>query len=139
LGTKTLRPGGRRRAARDRQPTIDVVGGTEAISEEVATAAAQAGGGTAARLAGATRFATSVAVAGAGAAWGPDGDALWVATGRNFPDALAAGPAAALAGSPLLLLIDGLDPDGAPERRAWLRAQADRLDAALVVGRWLYR
>jgi putative cell wall-binding protein len=56
-----------------------------------------------------------------------------VATGRNFPDALAAGPAAALAGSPLLL-IDGLDPDGAPESRAWLRAQADRLDAVFVVG-----
>ena len=54
------------------------------------------------RLAGADRYATSVAVS---AATFPDGaDAVFIATGLAFPDALAAVPAAAAAGGPLLLV-----------------------------------
>lgn len=57
----------------------------------------------ASRVAGADRFATSVAISQVAY---PDPSAVttvFVASGRNFPDGLAAGPAAALAGSPLLL------------------------------------
>ena len=54
------------------------------------------------RLSGANRYATAAAVA----AWHhPDGaDTVFVATGTNFPDALAGAVAAASAGSPLLLV-----------------------------------
>ncbi|HUG85473.1 MAG TPA: cell wall-binding repeat-containing protein [Euzebya sp.] len=106
-----------------RPAEVLVVGGTAAITADVAAEAAALAGGTATRLAGATRYATSVAVAQAGRAAGLTDDAVWVATGLNFPDALAAGPAAALAGSPLLL-VDGQDPSGAPASSAWLQDNA---------------
>lgn len=54
------------------------------------------------RLSGANRFETAAAVA---AHHHPDGaDTVFVATGTNFPDALAGAVAAASAGSPLLLV-----------------------------------
>lgn len=53
------------------------------------------------RVAGVDRFSTAAEIAQAG--W--DGaDTVYVTTGRNFPDALAAGPAAAAVGAPLLLV-----------------------------------
>ena len=104
-----------------RPSRITVVGGTAAISDAVAGAAAGAAGGAEIRrLAGANRYATSVAVAAAAVEAGLDAPSVWVATGRNFPDALAAGPAAAAAGAPLLL-VDGTDLAGSPESSAWLR------------------
>lgn len=58
-----------------------------------------------ARLGGANRYATAVAISGAvwddGAAFGKH---VYVASGENFPDALAGGPAAASQGAPLLLV-----------------------------------
>ncbi len=113
---------------RQRPDRIIVVGGTAAITEEVAVEAAELADGTLTRLAGDTRFATSIAVAEAGREAGLRAEQIWVATGRNFPDALAAGPAAALSGSPLVL-VDGLEPGGSPESRAWLAEHA----ASLVV------
>ena len=53
--------------------------------------------------------------------------------GRDFPDALSAGPAAACAGSPLVL-VDGTAAGGAPETEAWLAASAGRLAASMLVG-----
>lgn len=57
------------------------------------------------RLGGANRYATAVAVSSAvwddGAAYGRH---VYVASGENFPDALAGGPAAASQGAPLLLV-----------------------------------
>lgn len=54
------------------------------------------------RLAGADRFSTAVAVSQAGH---PDGAPVAVlATGADFPDALAGGPAAAALGGPVLLV-----------------------------------
>lgn len=68
------------------------------------------------RVAGADRYATSAAAAGMTAAptqWSASSTdqvvPVWVATGRNWPDALAAGPAAAKAGAKLVL-VDGHDP-----------------------------
>lgn len=53
------------------------------------------------RIAGADRFATSVAIAKA--AYPTTAPTVYVATGLNYPDALSAAPAAAHAGGPLLL------------------------------------
>jgi putative cell wall-binding protein len=78
-----------------------VLGGSAAISNAVVEQlpAPQ-------RLAGADRFATSVAVARFGLERGlGDGD-VYVATGGAFPDGLTAGPVAAATGG-VLLLVDG--------------------------------
>jgi hypothetical protein len=72
---------------------VFVLGGTGAISQAIEDQLA-ARGLAATRLAGASRYATAVAVArhlGAGAA---SPDALFLATGMDFPDALSAGTAA---------------------------------------------
>ncbi len=114
-----------------RPDRIRVVGGTAAISNAVADAAAYAAGdATVTRLSGDTRYATSARVADAARDAGLDDGAVFVATGRNYPDALAAGPAAARSGSPLLL-IDGENPAGSPESVTWLEEHADSL---VVVG-----
>ncbi|HUG87010.1 MAG TPA: cell wall-binding repeat-containing protein, partial [Euzebya sp.] len=86
------------------------------------------------RLAGDNRYATSVAVAQRSAQVGADDGVLWVATGRNWPDTLAAGPAAAHSGG-VVLLVDGLDPAGSPAtlahldqhppRRGWIAGGPD--------------
>lgn len=88
---------------------VFIVGGTAAVTDAVAGAIDAVVPGTSAaitRLSGATRYETSarVAVATLGAPGRPawDGTAF-VATGGNFPDALAAGPLAAAKGIPLYL------------------------------------
>ena len=68
-------------------------------------AATAVGGPALGRLGGADRYATAVAISRAvwddGAAYGKH---VYVASGGNFPDALAGGPAAASQGEPLLLV-----------------------------------
>ena len=54
------------------------------------------------RIAGNDRFATAVAVSRSG--FGPGVPVAYVVTGTNFPDALAAGPAAARRNGPVLLV-----------------------------------
>lgn len=61
------------------------------------------------RLAGADRYATAVAVSQSFAR--PGVANVFIATGSTFPDALAAAPAAAITGSPVLLV----DPDFVPQ------------------------
>lgn len=112
---------------------VQLVGGTAAIDESVADDAADAADARVERLAGENRFATSVAVAEEAVEVGLDGPRAWTATGHAFPDALAAGPAAARSGSPLLLL-DGRRPGGAPDAEAWLVEAAERIHEATVVG-----
>jgi len=63
----------------------------------VASAATQ----TVKRLAGADRYATAAAISAAHFA--PGAPVAYIATGLNYPDALAGGPAAAKAGGPILL------------------------------------
>lgn len=58
------------------------------------------------RIAGADRYSTSRAVIESTAGLNRDVDALLIATGRNFPDALAAVPAA-LVENAAVLLVDG--------------------------------
>ena len=63
---------------------------------------------TVSRLAGADRYATAAAVSAAH--FGPGVPVAYVATGANFPDALAGGAAAAHQGGPLLLVTQNSVP-----------------------------
>lgn len=73
------------------------------------------------RLAGADRYATAAAVS---AATFPAGSAAaYVATGTSFPDALAGGPAAAIAGAPVLLTQPASLPSVTASELSRLRPQ----------------
>lgn len=73
------------------------------------------------RLAGADRYATAAAVS---AATFPAGvAAAYVATGTSFPDALAGGPAAAVAGAPVLLTQPASLPSVTASELSRLRPQ----------------
>ena len=91
---------------------VTVVGGESVVSAQVADAV-----GTTDRLAGPDRYATSAAVADASLALGLTSTRTWLATGRDFPDALAVGVAAARAGD-VVLLVDGTAPTDAT--MAWV-------------------
>jgi putative cell wall-binding protein len=95
-----------------------VVGGTAAVSETVRAAIAQHGVAVD-RIAADTRYNTSRAVADRAAAAGMKPSVTWLATGRNYPDALAAAPAVAASGG-VLLLVDGQDLAGSPAAQDWL-------------------
>ena len=88
---------------------IVIVGGPVVISPEVEQAVAGyvADPADVDRIYGANRYATSrLIVADAFPAGVPN---LFIATGRNFPDALAAGPASARLGGGVLLIDGSLD------------------------------
>jgi putative cell wall-binding protein len=85
-----------------------VLGGAAAIGEAVYAGLSAMVADTV-RVAGADRFATAAAVAALG--FPREVETVYVATGGNFPDALAGVPAAAVDGAPLLLVT----PDGVPE------------------------
>jgi putative cell wall-binding protein len=87
--------------------TIDVVGGSAAVSAAVITQL-QGLGYTVTVISGADRYATAAAVATAAATSAPVGTVSGlktaiVATGANFPDALSGGPASYFAHLPVLL------------------------------------
>lgn len=85
--------------------TLLVIGGEAVIPESVVHDAAALAGvkATVTRLSGATRYETSVSVAEYALAHGLHADGLVIASGANFPDALAAGPLAGRRGSVMLL------------------------------------
>lgn len=92
-----------RDAIRDLAPsTVRIVGGTGAVSARV-EAEVEALVPDVQRMAGSDRYQTAVAVARASIEAGATPSTLFVATGENCPDALAAGPAAAATGSVMLL------------------------------------
>jgi putative cell wall-binding protein len=106
--------------SRLRPAAIVILGGTGTVSAGVASSLKPyATGGVVTRLAGADRYATASAIsrhafpAGAGV--------VFIATGANFPDALAAGPAAARAGGPLLLVTTSSIPGSTAEELRRLR------------------
>jgi putative cell wall-binding protein len=76
------------------------------------------------RLGGADRFATSAAIVQAN--YKPGVPVVYIATGLNFPDALAGGAAAAKAGGPLLLV----QPDSIPAETS---TELTRLTPASIV------
>jgi putative cell wall-binding protein len=88
--------------SRLRPASIIVLGGTAAVSDPVATQLASDTTGRVAREAGADRYATAAAVSRASF---PDGAAaVYLATGLDFPDALAGSVPAALVPAPVLLV-----------------------------------
>ncbi|GAA0297591.1 cell wall-binding repeat-containing protein [Kineococcus aurantiacus] len=87
-----------------------VVGGPASVSEDVAAAlAARSGGAAPVRLAGADRYDTSAAVA-AQVFPAATTTTVLLATGDDFPDALAGVPAAAVNAAPILLLPKSCSP-----------------------------
>jgi putative cell wall-binding protein/Tol biopolymer transport system component len=84
-----------------RPEQIIVLGGSAAVAEQVLERLRERTGARVERVAGSDRFATAAAVAGRF----PIGSATQLATGLQFPDALAGVPAAAAAGGPVLLTL----------------------------------
>lgn len=111
---------------------VTVVGGPAAVGEAVASAAG-ARGATVGRIAGATRYETSRAVAEASLAAGLSAAETWLATGNDYPDALAAGPSVARRGA-TLLLIDGRSLDASPGSTPFLAAHAGEIERLVLVG-----
>lgn len=105
-----------------------VVGGVEALSSAVE---ARLPGPT--RVSGPDRYATSVAVASLTKARGATLATVFVATGRDFPDALAAGPVAAAARG-VVLLVDGQRAGAAEVSYAWLTDHAEEIERIVVFG-----
>lgn len=81
---------------------IVVLGGTTAVSAIVASQLQAYTPRPVERRNGADRYETAVAVSRA--SFGPDVSHVYIATGANFPDGLAGGPAGAAARGPLLLV-----------------------------------
>lgn len=110
-----------------------IVGGTAAVSQAVEEDLA-ARGVDVARLAGPDRYHTAMRVLEASDAAGMSTQRAWFVTGRNFPDSLVAGPAAARHGG-VLVLVDGETLDGSPQVRDWVDAHsADISDVRFVGG-----
>ena len=89
---------------------IIVAGGPGAVSDAVvAELDLYDTGGGVLRLSGADRYATAAALS---AHHHPDAvELVYAATGENFPDALAAGPAAGIRGAPTILVRRSTIPD----------------------------
>lgn len=117
--------------------TITIVGGPISVSAQVLAALEDPDGDgkvdrTIERVSGPNRYVTSTEVA-----WEQVRDTgapstLWLATGRSFPDALAAGAAAAASGGSLVL-IDGtrsLTEEAASDFRRDMRAPLARIVVA---------
>ncbi len=81
---------------------IVILGGTGVVSATVESALRAHTDGTVTRIAGTDRYATAAAISKS--AFPAGASVVYVATGSTFPDALAAGAAAARANAPILLV-----------------------------------
>jgi putative cell wall-binding protein len=113
--------------ARLRPSSIVVLGGTGSVSEQVASAAGRRTTGQVVRIAGSNRYETAASISEN--TFRSGADVVHVASGTSFADALAGGPAAAVADGPVLLV----DHDSVPEATA---AELGRLapDRIVVLG-----
>ena len=89
---------------------VKIVGGTPSVSEAVA-ARLRTAGLQVQRIAGSDRYATSRAIIADAFTEAPV-EAVYVATGENFPDALSAAAAAGSRNSPVVLVRPWLAPNG---------------------------
>ncbi|WP_344033191.1 cell wall-binding repeat-containing protein [Leucobacter iarius] len=94
--------------ARLRPEQIIVLGGTGAVSRTVESQLRRYASGEVARIDGADRFETSVAISESTVE--PGVPIAYVADGMNFPDALAGAAVAAAQGGPILLVRQGSIP-----------------------------
>jgi putative cell wall-binding protein len=103
---------------------VIVLGGQAAVSDAVMTELGQLTAAPVTRVAGADRYETAAALSAS--RFGGHGGTAFVATGLNFPDALAAGPAAGVDHAPLLLVPGTCVP-------AAVGTEVDRLAPSSVV------
>ncbi|MBW3563030.1 MAG: cell wall-binding repeat-containing protein, partial [Actinobacteria bacterium] len=122
----------RTRAALEGKASATIVGGTAAVSADVA-AAVDEEAGEVDRVAGADRYRTAAAVTEVARAAGMDPTTTWFATGRRFADALAAAPAVAKAGA-VFMLVDGEDYANSPATDDYIHAVDHTLDVVVIVG-----
>lgn len=87
---------------------IVVVGGPAVVSDGVKTALNGFTSGPVTRMWGANRYATAAAVSAA--TFSPGVSRVYIATGANFPDALAGGPAGVVHNAPILLVRQNAVP-----------------------------
>lgn len=113
---------------------LTVVGGPSAVGDHVVDQMRDAGYQVN-RLAGSTRYGTSVAAATHALGRHPEASRLPVvfATGQSYPDGLAAGALAARQGG-LVVLVPPDDLNHAPEVVSFLADHNHRLDPRLVLG-----
>ena len=111
---------------------LTLAGGVAALSPAV-EAELLAAGRTTRRIAGTDRYSTSVAFVEEATDLGADLVRTWVASGLDFPDALAAGVAAWNDGG-ALVLVHGQDLDASPASGTYLRANAEDIDRVVIVG-----
>ncbi len=109
---------------------IYIVGGTVAVSSSVENALVAIDGVEVTRLSGASRYETSLAIYDEFFA-GRDLTDVFVATGRSFPDALAASAAAGALQAPVVL-VDGKSTSVPVE--VTNRLVADKVDLTLIAG-----
>jgi glucose/arabinose dehydrogenase/putative cell wall-binding protein len=114
-----------------RRNAVTIVGGSAAVPAEIEQQAAQLVAVD--RLSGPTRYDTAAAVARRARSEGVAVTQVWLATGRNWPDALSSGGAVAKLGG-ILLLVDGLTPAGSPVAWDWLQQEAADVWDLRVVG-----
>src|SRR6185437_12516851 len=88
--------------ARLKPASIVILGSSGVVSDTVASALGAYTAGTVTRLGGDDRYATAAAISAA--SFKPGVAVAYVATGANFPDALAGAPVAGAAGGPILLV-----------------------------------
>ncbi|MEO6294991.1 MAG: cell wall-binding repeat-containing protein [Candidatus Limnocylindria bacterium] len=111
--------------ARLRPQAIKVIGGSRVVSDGVLAAVqVYATSGSVERVAGANRFATAAQISAT--TFAPGVPVAYIATGRNFPDALAGVAAAGSVGGPILLT----QPDRVPAETS---AELNRLRPARIV------
>jgi putative cell wall-binding protein len=94
--------------ARLQPKSITVLGSSGAVSDGVAAQLGNYTAGSVTRLAGADRYATAAATSAATFSSGVP--VVYVATGANFPDALAGVPASGVKGGPVLLVTASAIP-----------------------------
>lgn len=110
---------------------VTIVGGPAAVAEAVVDDLSE--DAEVRRVAGADRYATSLEVTKLAVVGGASPGQVTLATGRAFPDALAAGPAVAAAGG-VLLLLDGETAAGSPATYDYLAQIRDTLDMVRFLG-----
>ena len=113
--------------------TATIVGGTAAVSASVSDAIGKIVTTVTPRIAGNDRYGTSAAVANAATSAGLSLSKLWLATGVNWPDAVAAGSSIADDGG-VLLLVNPNDLAGSPATKTIITGQAGSGSAKLLGG-----
>jgi unsaturated chondroitin disaccharide hydrolase len=108
--------------------TATILGGPDAVSHLVATSLWTET--PLDRLAGADRYATAALIAERAF---DTADTVYIATGANFPDALAAVPAAANDGAPILLVRENGIPGATAQQLARLRPTIIKIVGGVAV------